>query len=312
MESTKELIHGILTEYLGILKVCAHLVLHKLTDDPTFITIQHYNDIVKELKKNKNFISILLLVKKRDVSNKILKQSFKAPNGGHRRSWKQEMPLSEIKKVKSMIICFYEPKGIVHHELAPAGQAALRLSWCIEVEIISYSSHSVRTSWRRQLGVCSTTTHRIIARQPSLNFWPKFEFIRELLPVFTLSGFLCLLSFQETSFADERRLLYWHPGHSKGMLRHHLPHADQWSEMINREMDSRANKYIKAEGDYLSRIKQFGKLKLCCPDFGKVLFTSKQTLYSKIASIYISEFRQFIFMWSISDYWFCPFACQNS
>jgi len=52
----KSTIYRILTEHLGLQKVCARFVPHKLTDDQKMLRIQHSKDIIKEAKKNQNFL----------------------------------------------------------------------------------------------------------------------------------------------------------------------------------------------------------------------------------------------------------------
>ena len=49
-------IYRILTEHLGLRKVCSHFVPHKLTDAEKALRIQHSKDIKKEAKKDRNFL----------------------------------------------------------------------------------------------------------------------------------------------------------------------------------------------------------------------------------------------------------------
>jgi len=48
---SKTLIYRILTERLGLQKVCARFVPHKLTDVQKLLRTQHSKDIIKEAKK---------------------------------------------------------------------------------------------------------------------------------------------------------------------------------------------------------------------------------------------------------------------
>jgi len=50
---SKTLIYRILTEHLGLQKVCARFVPHKLTDVQKLLRIQHSKDIIKEAKKDR-------------------------------------------------------------------------------------------------------------------------------------------------------------------------------------------------------------------------------------------------------------------
>ena len=49
-------IYRILTEHLGLRKVCSLFVPHKLTDAEKALRIQHSKDIIKEAKRDRNFL----------------------------------------------------------------------------------------------------------------------------------------------------------------------------------------------------------------------------------------------------------------
>jgi len=53
---SKTSIYRILTEHLGLQKVCARFVPHKLTGVQKLLRIQHSKDIIKEAKKYPNFL----------------------------------------------------------------------------------------------------------------------------------------------------------------------------------------------------------------------------------------------------------------
>lgn len=53
---SKTLIYRILTEYLGLRKIYSRFVPHKLTDDQKLHKIQHSKDIIRQSKKNRNFL----------------------------------------------------------------------------------------------------------------------------------------------------------------------------------------------------------------------------------------------------------------
>jgi len=52
---SKTSIYRILTAHLGLQKVCARFVPHKLTDVQKLLRIQHSKDIIEEAKKDPNF-----------------------------------------------------------------------------------------------------------------------------------------------------------------------------------------------------------------------------------------------------------------
>uniref|UniRef100_A0A034VCE1 Mariner Mos1 transposase n=1 Tax=Bactrocera dorsalis TaxID=27457 RepID=A0A034VCE1_BACDO len=98
---SKTSIYCILTEHLGLREVCSRFVPHKLSDDQKLLRIQHSKDIIKEVKKDKNFL-------------------YNIVTGGE--TWCFQYYPMEKSNVKTMLICFYDSKGIVHKEFVPPGQ----------------------------------------------------------------------------------------------------------------------------------------------------------------------------------------------
>ena len=49
-------IYRILTEHLGLRKICSRFVPHKLTDAEKALRIQHSKETIKEAKKDRNFL----------------------------------------------------------------------------------------------------------------------------------------------------------------------------------------------------------------------------------------------------------------
>ena len=47
----------------------------------------------------------------------------KVLNGSHQHHQKAKKFVFKSQKVKTMIVCFYDSKGIIHHEFVPEGQS---------------------------------------------------------------------------------------------------------------------------------------------------------------------------------------------
>ncbi|XP_018377814.1 PREDICTED: putative uncharacterized protein FLJ37770 [Trachymyrmex cornetzi] len=110
---SKDSIHRILTEKLGYRKVCSHFVPHKLTDDQKSLRIQHCKDIVKESKKDKNFLYNIV------TGDETWCFQYDPETKRQSAEWRpQNEPATkksrfEKSKVKTMLTCFYDSKGIV-------------------------------------------------------------------------------------------------------------------------------------------------------------------------------------------------------
>lgn len=119
---TKDSIHTILVEHLGLRKVCARFVPHKLKEEEKVLRIQHSRDIIKEAKKDPNFLYNIVTGDETwcfqyNPESKRQSSEWKHPTEPNPKKTRQEKS-----KIKSMLICFYDSKGIVHKEFVPTGQ----------------------------------------------------------------------------------------------------------------------------------------------------------------------------------------------
>ena len=115
-------IYRILTEHLGLRKVCSRFVRHKLTDAEKALRIQHLKDIIKEAKKNRNFLYSIVTGDetwcfKYDPKTKRQSAECKAPDEP-----KPKKSRMEKSKIKTLLVTFYDSKGIIHKEFVPPGK----------------------------------------------------------------------------------------------------------------------------------------------------------------------------------------------
>lgn len=118
----KDSIHTILVNHLGLRKVCARFVPHKLKEEEKVLRIQHSTDIIKEAKKDRNFLYSIVTGDETwcfQYSPETKRQSsaWKHPDEPNPKKIRQEKS-----KIKSMLMLFYDSKGIVHKEFVPTGQ----------------------------------------------------------------------------------------------------------------------------------------------------------------------------------------------
>ena len=118
----RETIRRILVEDLGKRKVASRFVPHALSDDQTYERVQYAKDIIKTARRNKNLLNWIVAEDETwcfryDPTSKCQSAEWKSPT-----SRKGKNVRLQKSKVKTMLVCFYNSKGIVHHEFVPEGQ----------------------------------------------------------------------------------------------------------------------------------------------------------------------------------------------
>jgi len=118
----RETIRQILVEDLGKRKVASWCVPHALSDDQKHKHVQYAKDIIKTARRNKNFLNSIVAEDETwcfryDPMTKRQSAEWKSP-----ASPKGKQVHLQKSKVKTMLVCFYNSKGINHHEFVPEGQ----------------------------------------------------------------------------------------------------------------------------------------------------------------------------------------------
>jgi len=112
----------ILVEDLGKRKVASRFVPHSLSDDQRHERVQYIKDIIKTARINKNFLNSIVLEDETwcfrfDPTTKCQSAEWKSPASPKGKKVRLQKP-----KVKTMLVCFYDSKGIIHHKFVPEGQ----------------------------------------------------------------------------------------------------------------------------------------------------------------------------------------------
>lgn len=118
----RESVRIILTEDLGMKKICAKMVPKLLSDDQKARRVDLSRDVLEQLEGNPEFLDNVITgdetwVFQYDPETK--RQSLQWKTAGSPRPKKARMSRS---RVKVMLIVFFDNKGLVHHEFVPQGQ----------------------------------------------------------------------------------------------------------------------------------------------------------------------------------------------
>jgi len=118
----RETIRQIVVEDLGKRKVASWFVLHALSDEQRHERVQYAKDIIKTVRRNKNFLNSIVAEDETwcfryDPTTKCHSADWNSP-----ASPKGKKVCLQKSKVKKMLVCFYDSKGIIHHEFVPEGQ----------------------------------------------------------------------------------------------------------------------------------------------------------------------------------------------
>jgi len=123
----RETIRKILLEDLGKRKVATRFVPHALSDDQRHERVQYAKNIIKTALRNKNFLNLIVAEDEtwyfcHDLTTKSQIAEWKSP-----ASPKAKKVRLQKSKVKTMLVCFYDSKGIIHHEFVPEDKLSLEV-----------------------------------------------------------------------------------------------------------------------------------------------------------------------------------------
>lgn len=138
---SKTSIYRILTEHLGLRKVCSRFIPHTLTDDQKVLRIEHAKDIVREARRDPNFLFNIVTGDETwcfqyDPETKRQSAEWKHPDEPKPKKTRREKS-----KIKTHLICFYDSKGIIHREFVPPGKTIDALFY---VEVLKRLVHRIR------------------------------------------------------------------------------------------------------------------------------------------------------------------------
>ncbi|XP_011166492.1 histone-lysine N-methyltransferase SETMAR-like [Solenopsis invicta] len=118
----RETIRTILHEDLGKTKVCAKFVPHTLTDEQKAMRVSHSIDIVVAARNNPNFLKSIV------TGDEIWCFQFDSTTKRQSAEWKSKNSPEAKKtrkvpsKINTMLITFFDSKGIIHKEFVPSDQ----------------------------------------------------------------------------------------------------------------------------------------------------------------------------------------------
>ena len=114
--------HHILTETLGMRRLSAKFVPRILTADQKLVRVQASQELLHCLRRDKDFLSKIITGDESWIFGydpETKQQSSQWKNPGSPRPKKARQVKSQI---KSMLIVFYDMRGIIHREFVPQGQ----------------------------------------------------------------------------------------------------------------------------------------------------------------------------------------------
>ena len=152
----RKTIRQILVEDLGNRKVASRCVPHVLSNDQRHERVQYAKDIIKTARRNKNFLnSIVAEVETWRFRND---PTTKRPCA----EWKSHASPkgNKVRLPMTMLVCFYDSKGIIHHEFVHEGQTVTGSFWVFWNAYGRGFAVSGPSTQHQAVGFFFTTMHR--------------------------------------------------------------------------------------------------------------------------------------------------------
>lgn len=145
---SRETIRTILHEDLGKTKVCAKFVPHTLRSDQKSARINYSRDIVAAAENNPNFLKSIVTGDETwcfqyDPETKRQSAEWKSKNSPQAKKVRK-VP----SKIKTMLITFFDSKGIIHKEFVPTGQTITGAYYLEVLKRLMGRIHRIRPEYR--------------------------------------------------------------------------------------------------------------------------------------------------------------------
>lgn len=125
LEIPRTIVHRILVENLGLKKVNARFVPHELTDSQKMNRIDHCKDLIENSERDPQWLKSIVTGDETwcfqyDPETKRQSAEWRRPDEGNPSKLQRQKS-----KIKTMLLCFYDSKGIIHKEFMPPGQKSV-------------------------------------------------------------------------------------------------------------------------------------------------------------------------------------------
>lgn len=142
-------VHRILVDDLGKRKVCARFVPHSLTEDQKAARVEHCADMKTSADNDPTFLQNIITADETwcfQYEPKTKRQSAEWIGSDESKPKKLRYQKS---KVKTMLIVFFDSKGIVHKEFIPSGQTVNGQYYLTILDRLWKRVHRIRPEYRQ-------------------------------------------------------------------------------------------------------------------------------------------------------------------